>query len=96
MVCLSPLRPRNRAPAPEGFYRQFPIIAAGALQSSHYPSDSLGGDLNALEGLLVSAETEEQGQLVYRMTSYAPVQSPCPADGRFALPSGEILHTSGE
>ena len=47
-------------------------------------------------GLLVSAETEEQGQLVYRMTSYAPVQSPCPADGRFALPSGEVLHTSGE
>lgn len=47
-------------------------------------------------GLLVSAETEEDGQLVYRMTAYAPVQSPCPADGRFALPDGEILHRIGE
>lgn len=47
-------------------------------------------------GLLVSAETEEHGQLVYRMTAYTPVQSPCPADGSFSLPNGEILHKVGE
>ena len=46
-------------------------------------------------GLLVSAESEEDGQLVYRMTAYTPVQSPCPASGSFALPDGEILHTAG-
>ena len=43
-------------------------------------------------GLLVSAEMEEEGQLVYRMTAYTPVQSPCPA-ASFALPDGEVLHT---
>ena len=47
-------------------------------------------------GLLVSAESEENGQLVYRMTSYSPVQSPCPAEASFALPNGEVLHTVGE
>lgn len=47
-------------------------------------------------GLLVSAESEQDGQLVYRMTAYSPVQSPCPADGSFALPNGEVLHTAGE
>ena len=47
-------------------------------------------------GLLVSAESEENGQLVYRMTSYSPVQSPCPAEASFVLPNGEVLHTVGE
>lgn len=47
-------------------------------------------------GLLVSAETEENGQLVYRMTAYSPVQSPCPSDASFALPDGTILHVLGE
>ena len=42
-------------------------------------------------GLLVSAESEEDGELVYRMTAYAP--SPCPADASFALPDGEVLHS---
>lgn len=46
-------------------------------------------------GLLVSAETEEDGQLIYRMTAYSPVQTPCPADGSFALPDGEVLHRLG-
>ena len=46
-------------------------------------------------GLLVSAEVEENDQLVYRMTAYTPVQSPCPADGVFSLPDGEVLHTVG-
>lgn len=47
-------------------------------------------------GLLVSAESEEDGQLVYRMTAYTPILSPCPTDARFALPDGEVLHTVGE
>ena len=47
-------------------------------------------------GLLVSAEAEENGQLVYRMTAYTPPQTPCPADGRFALPDGTVLHRIGE
>ena len=47
-------------------------------------------------GLLASAETEEDGQLVYRMTAYSPVQTPCPADGSFALPNGEVLHRPGD
>ncbi|WP_251318473.1 hypothetical protein [Flintibacter muris] len=47
-------------------------------------------------GLLVSAESEENGQLVYRMMAYSPVQSPCPSNGSFSLPGGEVLHTVGE
>ncbi len=47
-------------------------------------------------GLLVSAESEEEGQLVYRMTAYTPVQSPCPSGGSFSLPNGEVLHRVGE
>lgn len=47
-------------------------------------------------GLLVSAESEQDGQLIYRMTAYSPVQSPCPVSGSFALPDGEVLHTVGE
>ena len=47
-------------------------------------------------GLLVSAEAEENGQLVYRMTAYTPPQTPCPADGRFTLPDGTVLHRIGE
>ena len=47
-------------------------------------------------GLLVSAESEEDGEIVYRLTAYAPVQSPCPSDASFALPGGEALHMVGE
>lgn len=47
-------------------------------------------------GLLVSAESEENGQIIYRMTAYSPVQSPCPNDASFSLPDGEILHRVGE
>lgn len=45
-------------------------------------------------GLLMSAETEENGRLVYRMTAYSP--SPCPSDASFALPDGTTLHRLGE
>lgn len=44
-------------------------------------------------GLLVSAEREQNGQLVYRMTAYTQVQNPCPATASFALPDGTQLHT---
>lgn len=44
-------------------------------------------------GLLVSAEREQSGQLVYRMTAYTQVQTPCPATASFALPDGTALHT---
>ena len=47
-------------------------------------------------GLLIAAETEEDGQVVYRMTAYTPVQSPCPAGDSFTLPDGAALHTVGE
>lgn len=47
-------------------------------------------------GLLVSAEAEEEGQLIYRMTAYSPMQTPCPANGSFALPDGEVLHRLGD
>ena len=46
-------------------------------------------------GLLVSAESEQDGELIYRMTAYTPVQSPCPAGASFALPDGKILHSVG-
>lgn len=46
-------------------------------------------------GLLVSAESEQNGELVYRMTAYTPVQSPCPTGASFALPDGETLHSVG-
>ena len=46
-------------------------------------------------GLLVSAETLEEGTVVYRMTAYAPVQSPCPTDAQFQLPDGTRMHTVG-
>ena len=44
-------------------------------------------------GLLVSAEREINGELVYRMTAYGQVQIPCPATASFALPDGQVLHT---
>ena len=46
--------------------------------------------------MVTDKEMEEEEQLVYRMTAYSPVQSPCPADTRFSLPDGEVLHTVGE
>lgn len=43
-------------------------------------------------GLLISAEAEKGGELIYRMTAYAPIQT-CPATASFALPDGTVLHT---
>ena len=44
-------------------------------------------------GLLVSAEMTREDRLVYRMTAYSPIQSPCPLDASFRLPNGAELHT---
>ena len=44
-------------------------------------------------GLLIAAEREVDGSLVYRMTAYGQVQTPCPATASFALPDGQVLHT---
>ena len=44
-------------------------------------------------GLLVSAEMVQDGQLVYRMTAYSAIQTPCPTDASFRLPDGTTLHT---
>lgn len=45
-------------------------------------------------GLLVRAETETQGQVVYQMSASA-LQSPCPATASFQLPDGQVLHQVG-
>ena len=44
-------------------------------------------------GLLISAERELNGTLVYRMTAYGQIQTPCPATASFALPDGQVLHS---
>ena len=49
--------------------------------------------ISTVNGLLISAEREVNGALVYRMTAYAQVQSPCPDTASFALPDGQILHS---
>ena len=57
---------------------------SGALERYWVSTDS---------GLLISAERELNGALVYRMTAYSQIQAPCPATASFALPDGEVLHT---
>ena len=49
--------------------------------------------VNIQSGLLISAETEKAGELVYRMTAYSAIQSPCPSTTEFALPDGTVKHT---
>ena len=45
-------------------------------------------------GLLVCAESLEDGELVYRMTAFTPISSPCPVEAdTFALPDGTVLHS---
>lgn len=57
---------------------------SGALERYWVSTDS---------GLLISAERELNGVLVYRMTAYSQIQAPCPATASFALPDGQVLHT---
>lgn len=44
-------------------------------------------------GLLVSAETDNGGQTVYRMTAYSPITTPCPTSASFQLPDGTSFHS---
>lgn len=46
-------------------------------------------------GLLVAAETETGGEVVWSMTADAP-EVPAAANASFALPDGTVLHTVGE
>ena len=45
-------------------------------------------------GLLVSAETTSEEQLIYRMSAYT-IERPVPEDAAFELPDGTVLHTVG-
>ncbi len=45
-------------------------------------------------GLLVRAEMEQDGQVVYRAAADGQMQSPCPAGVSFQLPDGTVLHAS--
>lgn len=44
-------------------------------------------------GLLVCAELLHQEEVIYRMTAYSSIQSPCPSSVSFQLPDGTVLHT---
>ena len=44
-------------------------------------------------GLLVCAELYREDALIYRMSAFSPIQSPCPASTLFQLPDGTVLHT---
>lgn len=45
-------------------------------------------------GLLVCAELYREDVLLYRMSAFSPIQSPCPASAAFRLPDGTVLHES--
>lgn len=51
--------------------------------------------VSADNGLLVAAETETGGEVVYAMASNAP-EIPVSAQASFSLPDGTLLHTVGE
>ena len=78
------------------------ITGTGYERKGTFPSVfvEVQGEDGALErywistdnGLLIAAEREVDGALVYRMTAYGQVQTPCPATASFALPDGQVLH----
>ena len=43
-------------------------------------------------GLLVCAELYREDALIYRVSAFSPIQSPCPAEAAFRLPDGTVLH----
>ena len=47
-------------------------------------------------GLLVSAETIKDGQVVYRMSSYQVTSPLVDSEGSFTLPDGTVLHQAGD
>ena len=50
--------------------------------------------VSADNGLLVAAETESGGEVVWSMTATVP-EIPVSASASFALPDGTVLHTVG-
>lgn len=63
------------------------------VQSPSHPETVERYWVSTDSGLLVSAEREHYGQLVYRMTAYTPIQTPCPPTISFSLPDGTVFHT---
>ncbi len=51
--------------------------------------------ISTSNGLLVGAETDEDGVLIYRLTGTDTVQTPCPSDAPFSLPNGTALSYLG-
>lgn len=52
--------------------------------------------ISETSGLLMAAETEKEGELVYSMTSYEVVSPLSQAVGAFSLPDGTVLYRPGE
>lgn len=50
--------------------------------------------VNVDNGLLICAQAEQNGALIYRMTAFEPLQAPCPTNVSFQLPDGTVLHTA--
>ena len=44
-------------------------------------------------GLLVAAQTVEDGDVIYSIHAATPIQTPCPDNVTFALPNGTVLHS---
>lgn len=82
------------------------ITAAGYEEKNGYACVYVQADIPELDqrerywisagnGLLVAAETETGGEVVYSMASNAP-EIPVSAQVSFSLPDGTLLHTVGE
>lgn len=81
------------------------ITAAGYEEKNGYACVYVQADVPELDqrerywvsadnGLLVAAETESGGEVVYSMASNAP-EIPVSAQASFALPDGTLLHATG-
>lgn len=82
------------------------ITAAGYEEKNGYACVYVQVDIPELDqrerywvssdnGLLVAAETETGGEVVYSMAANAP-EIPASANASFVLPDGTVLHTVGE
>ena len=84
-------------------YLTAPAEGGSADLAQHIPTyetvlDAPGGErvdrywISVESGLLISSETLEGEELLYRMTAYSPIQS-CPSGTTFQLPDGTVLHS---
>ena len=84
------LSPESISDAGYGYSGDYPCIF---VEATEHKLDLLTRFWVSVDtGLLVSAEQMQGDQVVYRMTSYGPVQSPCPSTASFSLPDGTVLH----